>query len=275
MDIVEASEKHYSVGGIMTAILEALKTKGKDLGALTPGDLSPVDAFHTRGNASTVELAGLIRPRKGMEILDVGCGIGGSARHLAVKHGCVVAGLDLSPEYIEVARELTELVGLSETVSFKQGSALDLPFGDASFDGVWTEHVQMNIDDKERFYAELNRVLRPGGRMVFHEVFLGEGGEPLYPVPWAEDAGISSMVDGPQARTLMEKQGFGITDWMVMDEPSRKGFAAAHKRIREKGAPPLGLHLLMGESAADKIKNMGQNLREKRITIIQGAAVKR
>ena len=75
------------------------------------------------------------------------------------------------------------MVGLSAKVEFIQGSALEIPFPDGSFDVVWTQHAQMNIADKRGFYSEMTRVLKPGGRLVLHDILQGEGGEPYYPLP--------------------------------------------------------------------------------------------
>ena len=107
------------------------------------------------------------------EVLDVGCGIGGPARFLATKFGCKVTGIDLTPEFIDVARDLNARVGLGDTIDLRVADALDLPFPDASFDVVWTQHVSMNIADKPGLYAELGRVLRPGGRLAFFDVVAG------------------------------------------------------------------------------------------------------
>ena len=85
---------------------------------------------------------------------------------------------------------LSEHLGLGSKTEFSQGSALELPCQDESFDLAWTEHVQMNIEDKARFYGEIARVLRPGGKLAFHDIFRGPGEPPFYPAPWAGDAAI-------------------------------------------------------------------------------------
>ena len=90
----------------------------------------------------------------GSRVLDVGCGLGGSARYLAAEHQCQVTGIDLTQEYVDVADALAGMVGLRDRVAFRQASALEMPFDDASFDVVWTQHVQMNIADKQAFYAK-------------------------------------------------------------------------------------------------------------------------
>ena len=163
-----AVNKHYGITGILNSILDGLESSGKKLDSLEPNDLSPIDEFHTRGKESTIEIAGLAELQSHHNVLDVGCGLGGSARYIANEYGCSVVGID---EYIDVANKLTEFVKLTEKVLFKQGSALELPFPSENFDVVWTEHTQMNISDKEKFYSELGRVLKPNGRLVFHDVF--------------------------------------------------------------------------------------------------------
>jgi len=105
-----------------------------------------------RGREATVELARLASLEPGQRVLDVGCGLGGAARYLALEYGCRATGIDLTDAYVHVAAEIARLVGLERSVAFTQGSAVALPFADAAFDVVWTEHVQMNIADKPAFY---------------------------------------------------------------------------------------------------------------------------
>ena len=73
---------------------------------LVPEDLAPVDEFHTRGREPTLVLAARAGIESSMRVLDVGCGIGGSARHLAREHGCHVTGIDLNRDHIGVATAL-------------------------------------------------------------------------------------------------------------------------------------------------------------------------
>ena len=170
-------EQHYGRGRILDLILEGLRATGKDLARLAPADLAPVDEFHIRGREATVELARRASLTPGLRVLDVGCGLGGSARHLAAEHQCQVTGIDLTQEYVDVANALADLVGLRDRVAYRQASALEMPFDDGSFDIIWTEHVQMNIADKHAFYGEIGRVIRPKGLLLFHDIFLGDGAE--------------------------------------------------------------------------------------------------
>jgi ubiquinone/menaquinone biosynthesis C-methylase UbiE len=267
-------ERHYGRGEILDSILRALREMGKEIGRLSPSDLAPVDEFHIRGREATVELANRASLRPGLRVLDVGSGLGGSVRYLASEHHCRVTGIDLTREYVDTAAALAELVGLKGAVEFRQSSASNMPFGDGSFDVVWTEHVQMNIADKRAFYTEIARVLIPGGRLVFHDIFQGEGGEPHYPVPWAEDRSISFLVTPKTARHTLEDTGFRILDWEDKSQQSREWFAAVVEKIKASGPPPLGIHLLMGQTAKAKLENIVSNLREGRIVVFQAVAEK-
>lgn len=267
-------ESHYGREGLLASILEALRAAGKDLERLAPADLAPVDAFHVRGREATIELARRAALAPGARVLDVGCGLGGSARYLAAECGCRVCGIDLTEAYVEAATALARLVGLGEAVEFRRASALELPFAELSFDLVWTEHVQMNVADKRAFYAELARVLAPGGRLAFHDVLLGPAGEPVYPLPWAEDASISFLAAAREAREAIEAAGLRLTDWEDTSQRSLEWFLAVAQRAKRAGPAPLGMHLVMGGTTQAKFANLVRNLRERRIAVVQGVALK-
>jgi len=270
----EKVERHYGHGQILDSIFEALGRMGKDLSRLTPADLAPVDRFHIRGHEATVELARRASLRPGTPVLDVGCGLGGSARYLAHEHGCKVTGIDLTQEYVDAARVLADTVRLSDDVSFQQASALELPFEDGSFEVVWTEHVQMNVEDKRAFYSEISRVLAPDGRLLFHDIFRGDGEALQYPVPWAEDPLISFLAKPATIRGLLEELGFVIQDWDDKSQQSHDWFVAALAKTQETGPPPLGLHLLMGPEGGLKFQNLVRNLQQKSVVVVQALAVK-
>src|SRR5437899_11989095 len=98
---------HYGKSGLEEKILAALVRAGIDVNNMTSADLAPVDEFHVGGIDSTKELAAQMELRKGMGLLDVGCGIGGPARYFAEESGCKVTGIDLTEEFVQVATALT------------------------------------------------------------------------------------------------------------------------------------------------------------------------
>lgn len=266
-------DQHYGLGDVMNKIKTALNTLDKDLSKLTIEDLAPIDGFHTRGRVSTQEVTSLADLSSSDKVLDVGCGLGGTARYLAEQFNCQVIGIDLTVEYVEVGKQLNALLNMQSHVDLHHASALDLPFENNCFDYVWTEHVQMNIADKQKFYSEIVRVLKPGGRLMFHDVFRGEGEEPHYPVPWAEQSSISSLVTQETAQFIFTEVGLAIEQWLDKTEESIDFFKVVSEKLNTE-TPPLGIHLLMGHTARVKLENQVRNLKEKRVTIALGVAYK-
>src|SRR5215470_17443705 len=103
------------------AILDALVASGKQLDALTIDDLAPTDQFHGGGKAATVRLARLAGLSPGTQMLDVGGGLGGPARTLAVEFGCHVTVIDLTTSYVQAAEMLTARLGLGDRVTHRVG----------------------------------------------------------------------------------------------------------------------------------------------------------
>ena len=275
MDANEMVDKQYGIGGLLQKIETGLKLAGKDLDFLKVDDLMPVDEFHTRGRKATREMADMVNLYTTARVLDVGCGLGGTARHLAEEYQCSVIGVDLTEEYVTAGTRLTELVGLSERVELRHASALDLPFEDDRFDIVWTQHVQMNIADKNRFFSEITRVLKPGGCFLFHDVFRDSGDAPIYPVPWADDESMSVLVTQTEARKIVEDVGLVIEIWDDKIQESVEFFKRVLARIEANGLPPLGIHLLLGDNAEDKLRNYAHNLSENRVSVVVGMARKK
>jgi ubiquinone/menaquinone biosynthesis C-methylase UbiE len=174
---------HYAANDACRRVLAALRAAGLDPARLALADIAPLDQFHVRGRAASEELAARLAPAAGAAVLDVGCGLGGPARMLAATYGSRVTGIDLSAGFVAVANMLSGLAGLADSVACLQADALDLPFGAASFDAVWTEHVAKNIADRPRLYAEIRRVLKPGGRLAVYDVVAGDAGPLVFPVP--------------------------------------------------------------------------------------------
>jgi len=262
--------RHYQLGNLLETILGRLATSGKDLDSLVPDDLAGVDEFHIRGREATVELASLASVSAADRVIDVGSGLGGSSRYLAASHGCRVDGVDLTPEYCETARELTRRVGLSERAQFHCASALATPFEDDTFDVAWTQHVQMNIADKAGLYREIHRVLKPGGRFVFHDILAGPEQPAHYPTHWAEQEEMSHLIAPDALRQVVEECGFRVVEWRDTTDIAREWYLAAAARAQRDGPPELGLHLLLGETGPDKFANVGRNLSERRLTVYQG-----
>jgi MPBQ/MSBQ methyltransferase len=278
---VVAVERHYTRSNLENTILTALKNAGKNVDQLTVDDLAPIDEFHTRGREATANLASLLNNnlQPNFHVLDAGAGIGGPSRYLASKFGCHVTGLDLVGEYCRVADSLAKRVRLDNLLTYRQGDATHIPFEDATFDVVWTQHASMNIAYKKRFYSEMHRVLKPGGKLAIYDVFKGSnssdtGGSSSsihFPVPWASDPSINHLIPPEEARKLLkEVVGFKEVAWEDKTESVIEWIKQMKKRAQTSGPPPTGLHVLVGPHWSDLVKNLLRNLEEGRIAVAQG-----
>jgi ubiquinone/menaquinone biosynthesis C-methylase UbiE len=247
---------HYTHGALGAAIDGGLKILGRSADELRDADLAGMDEFHMGGREATAALAGQLDLKPAAHLLDIGCGIGGAARFFAQHFGCRATGIDLTPEYIETARALTRRLGLAERVEFRVGSALDLPFTDASFDRATLLHVGMNVPDKRKLAAEAHRVLKRGGTFAVFDVMRTGPGPITYPVPWAASEATSFVASAAEYREALEAAGFAVISERDQRQMALDFFARIRARMAASGPPPLGLHVLMGKDAPQKIANV-------------------
>jgi SAM-dependent methyltransferase len=247
--------EHYrqaeSLAGILARIDAALPA------GLSPETLASLDQFHSGGLPASRELAAIAAIAPGEAVLDVGCGVGGPARLLAHEHKANVTAVDLSADYIAIARALSKKTGIA--VAFDAADALRLPFAEASFDVVWTQHASTNIADKSGFYGELRRVLRPGGRLVFHDLLKGpQPGALDFPLPWADGPDESFLIEPAELRQLLPGRGFREKNWQDRTSATLAFFDKMGPP--PDIAPPLGIHLLLGEGFRTMVANLRRNL---------------
>jgi ubiquinone/menaquinone biosynthesis C-methylase UbiE len=260
---------HYGGGrNLADAIAESLQRAGKDLNALTTADLASVDEFHIRGRKATLELGERMRLARGSRVLDIGSGLGGPARTIAETYGCHVTGVDLTQAFCDAAEALSDWVGLGDRVSFQQGDATDLPFADDQFVSAMTIHVAMNIPAKDRMYTEARRVVRPGGIFAAYDVLQGEGGEVLFPVPWAREPSISHLATPNEMTRLLANAGFEILEVHDTTDESQRWFEQMTARMAQSGPPPVTFRAFLGEDFPEMARNQVRNLAERRIRTV-------
>ncbi|WP_038466919.1 class I SAM-dependent methyltransferase [Arthrobacter sp. PAMC 25486] len=210
MGYEETVSAHYGRGNIEEQLLGMVKADGGTPDSFSPANLRGADQLHIGGAAATTRVAGRAGINAGSHVLDLGSGMGGVSRHVAHDFGATVHGIDLTPQFVAIARSLTERTGLSGQVTFSQGSILSLPFGEDSFDTALMVHVGMNIQDKDTAFAETARVLRPGSVFAVYDIMLMGGDVEHYPLPWAATAD-TSFVQPPLAYSdALAQAGFTV-----------------------------------------------------------------
>ena len=262
-------ENHYLKEGLYEDIVNRLKEQNIPLDKVKRSDIAGVDEFHVRGAVVSKELANSI-DLDGLHVLDIGCGLGGPCRMLVEEHGCRTSGIDLSHEYIRTAKKLSELVNLDQGTSFVQGNATQLPFQDNSFDIVWTQHVQMNIPDKKKFYSEINRVLKNGGRFIFYDILQKGDGQINYPMPWASNAHLSFLFKTKEMDDLLKEFGFIEEQSVDQTQAGIDFFESLLARLKESGPPKMGLNVLMGETTKPKLMNLLFHLKSGELELKSG-----
>lgn len=269
MSTEQRVEAHYATSDIAARLLAALADAGIDTARPTPDDLAPLDQLHGRGLAATREVGELLTPAADEHVLDIGCGIGGPARWLAHTYGCRITGIDLTQAFCDAATALNRATGLDRLVTVRRASALDLPFDDQSFDLAYSQNVVMNIADKDRFYAEAFRVLKPGGRIALSNLAVGSG-EPLdFPVPWAETPETSFVPTVDETRAALTTAGFEIVQFRDISDIARQAFVSQRALIKRDGPPRLGTHILMGERMKEMQRNTARNVEAGRVIPIE------
>ena len=221
---------------------------------MTVDDLAPVDEFHIGGRAATESLLGHADLPARSRVLDIGSGVGGTARHLAQTGPHTVVGVDITPEYVEVATALTSLVGLDDSVSFRVGDVLDLRLAPATFDAAVQLHVGMNIENKRAAFAQVSEVLTGPAIFAIYDIMGPPDATVDFPVPWAGSPEASFLTPTGEYIALLEAVGFEVLHVADRSEFATDFFERLHARVEPP--PHLGLHLLMGEEAPARYGNM-------------------
>lgn len=259
MDIERSIAAHYGDETFSKRLLDALAASSLNIDRLSPDQLAPVDEFHVGGRPATVDFAVQLGLHPGLRLLDVGSGIGGPARYFTQAHGCEVVGIDLTNTFVRIATDLTRRAGLSNKVTFRQGSALDLPFEAASFDSATMIHVGMNIDDKAKLFRSVRTVLRLGGLFGIYDLMRTGAGALKFPVPWSSRRETSFVVEPAAYRKSLEAAGFAVVKERDRRDFALEFFREMQAKAKATGGPPaLGAQLVMGPDFKEKLRHVAE-----------------
>lgn len=256
-----ATLAQYSHGSLLNTIESALIDLGKTTATTTISDLAAVDEFHIGGRQASEHFMAQLGFTDANKVLDVGCGLGGPARFVATRCDCKVTGIDLTKEFVDTGNELSQWLALSEKVRLLHGSALDIPFSPASFDGAYMMHVGMNISEKTKLFSEVARVLKSQSLFGIYDVMRDKPGELSYPLPWANDKQESFLATTTQYVNSLFSAGFEVLSLNVRREFALQFFEYTARSNQENGGPPLlSLHNLIQGDAGLKLKNLRSNI---------------
>ena len=257
-------ENFWTRGDIHSRVHKAMSEAGLNDKKLEIEDLFPIDQYHARGIAATVDLGKRMPISENQSIIDIGCGLGGPARYFSKQFKCFITGVDITPSFIEIGNKFNNLTSMSKQVSLQIGNGETLDFEDESFDGGYSQHVTMNIKNRKDFFLEAFRVLKKETFFAFSEHGLGPEGNPIFPLPWADTAEMSFLFSPESTIALLEEVGFYDIQIIETSEKYISGYEKMINTKSKKENPILGIHVIGGATMKQRSRNSMQCIKEKR-----------
>jgi ubiquinone/menaquinone biosynthesis C-methylase UbiE len=192
--------------------IDRLLSEHPELDPSADGALDNLDQFHLGGGDAVGLLIGSLALTEGDRVLDVGSGFGGPARQIARRTGNRVTGIDITPAYVDAARDLTAKAGLRDLAEFRVADIAQFE-PDPLFQAAITMHVQMNVQDKTAWFMCIARCLAPGARLAIWEICQPRQAGLPWPMPWSLDGTDSFVVTPGSLRASIEQAGFSTTEW--------------------------------------------------------------
>lgn len=218
-ELRQAVNDHWRARADLAPMRRLLEERGHEPGAVPPAALASFDQLHVGQNSGTRRFLDWVSPVKGDHVLDLGAGLGGTARVLAADFGCRVEAVDCSPELTETARELTRWTGQTERVGHRCEEITGLE-SIGEFDIAMLQHVDMQVADKGALYRAATRNLGRGARIVWHDWLAGSQGPPRYPVPWSTDGRLSHPATSASFEAALKDAGLELTRFEEMARPT-------------------------------------------------------
>ncbi|WP_036232750.1 class I SAM-dependent methyltransferase [Marinobacterium litorale] len=263
-------DKHYDQSLDPAALLQDVQSAYPDGASLF--QLAPVDQLHIGGIKASQRLLRHLTPKQ--RVLDIGSGAGGLMRQ-AAGLGISMIGLDITHALNRLNRGLNQCLDEPVSTSILTADAHDLPFAAHSIDSILFQHSFLNMPRHDRVLSECRRILRPGGKLIMHEVVRGENPDNMrYPVPWAQEKTQSHLLTAEALRQQLLEAGFSdlaIEDW------SADALTWRQRQLKkeESGQPErvaLSPARVLGSRFAEMARNLVLNLESDAVRVIEVVA---
>jgi cyclopropane fatty-acyl-phospholipid synthase-like methyltransferase len=226
------------------AVEAALAERGLSAGPLTVEQLTALghlDQYHYYGTDACDEAIAVLGLDADRHVLDIGSGIGGPARYLAAETGCRVHGVEVRPELVGTARELTARTGLDDRVAFSADSAVSVALDDDRYDHLVAWLVLLHIDERVSALSNCRRALRPGGT-AFVEALATDDPSPADRRALRDVVKMADPVSETGLVDQFHAAGFEEVVTCDLTEPWTRWTAVRYDRFRDRREQFVDLH---------------------------------
>jgi cyclopropane fatty-acyl-phospholipid synthase-like methyltransferase len=206
-------------------------------------------------HATVEKLASLVTLDASSRVLDIGAGYGGAARHLARTTGCHVTCLNLSEVQNRRNRELNDAQGLVERIAVVDGSFEQIPEPASTFDVVWSQDAILHSGDRRRVFQEVDRVLVPGGALVFTDPMQADGVDAAQLKPVLDRIHLESLGSPQFYRTTARELGWEEQAWLELTDQLVNHYTAVLRELETRHAS------LVASCGVDYLERMKAGLR--------------
>lgn len=196
-----------------------------------PAAIDIADACHRATVAMADRLLSLDATGR---ILDLGAGYGGAARYLAQRFGCKVLCVNISEVQNERNRRRNRGMNLHDSIDVLHGSSLDIPAEEASVDVVWAQDVFVYASGREHLVAEIDRVLKPGGQVLFTDPMQADMLAPETLAPLCERFKFEAMASPLWYRREFARKGFEQLEWCELTPELLQHYTAVRSALRQR-----------------------------------------